>query len=141
VPETKLTPLPDKVVTKNPKKGKFTKPGRTPIASQSEVPENRSKDDVAYIGSIKEIPDHRHDNDYILHGYRINFNTVGRILRSLFMIHNETVNVWSHLIGVLVFIGLIVYTVLWRGHPGQGSQMEVMRQRLMDAEMVRGLMH
>jgi predicted membrane channel-forming protein YqfA (hemolysin III family) len=57
------------------------------------------------------------------------------------MIHNETVNVWSHLIGVLVFIGLIVYTVLWRGHPGQGSQMEVMRQRLMDAEMVRGLMH
>jgi hypothetical protein len=57
------------------------------------------------------------------------------------MIHNETVNVWSHLIGVLVFIGLIVYTALWRAHPGQGSQAEVMRQRLMDADMVRGLMH
>ena len=108
MPETKPTPLPEKVVAKNSKKGKLTKPEKTPSASHSVVPENPSKDDVAYIGSIKEIPDHRHDNDYILHGYRINFNTVGRILRSLFMIHNETVNVWSHLIGVLVFISLIV---------------------------------
>jgi hypothetical protein len=105
------------------------------------VPENPSKDDVAHIGSVKEIPEHRYDNEYIMHGYRINFNMVGRILRSLFMIHNETVNVWSDLIGVLVFIGLIVYTALWRAHPVQVSQAEVMRQRVMDADMVRVVMH
>ncbi len=49
------------------------------------------------------------DNEFILRGYRIGFNTRQKILRSLFMLHNETVNVWSHLIGVIVFLGLLIY--------------------------------
>jgi|LauGreDrversion4_2_1035121.scaffolds.fasta_scaffold460687_2 hypothetical protein len=49
------------------------------------------------------------DNEYILRGYRIGFNTRPKILKSLFLLHNETVNVWSHLTGVIVFLGLLIY--------------------------------
>lgn len=64
----------------------------------------------AFIGHIKSAPSHLIDNEYIQHGYRINFNSFGKICRSLFMLHNETINVWSHLIGVMLFIGLLVWT-------------------------------
>jgi hypothetical protein len=57
-----------------------------------------------------EAPAFLIDNEYILRGYRINFNTNKRIFRSLFLLHNETVNVWSHLLGVFAFIGFLIYT-------------------------------
>lgn len=53
------------------------------------------------------------DNEYIQRGYRINFNTKRSLCKSLFMLHNESVNVWSHLIGVGCFIGLFIYTVIY----------------------------
>ena len=55
-------------------------------------------------------PAHLRDNEFILRGYRIGFNTKAKIIKSLFMLHNESVNVWSHLFGVLVFIALLIYT-------------------------------
>lgn len=33
------------------------------------------------------------------------------------MVHNESVNVWSHLIGVLFFFGLIYYTFIYMAPP------------------------
>lgn len=48
-------------------------------------------------------------NEYILHGYRVHFHSYPQLLRSVFRWHNETTNIWSHLLGVLVFLGLIVY--------------------------------
>jgi hypothetical protein len=60
----------------------------------------------------------RHDNEYILTGYRINFNTIGKSLKSLFMLHNESVNVWSHLIGAFFFVFLILNTYLYLAPPG-----------------------
>lgn len=51
------------------------------------------------------------DNEFILRGYRINFNTKRKICRSLFLLHNETVNVWSHILGVLAFIGLLIWSL------------------------------
>ena len=29
------------------------------------------------------------------------------------MLHNETINVWSHLIGVGCFLGLLIYTLIY----------------------------
>eukprot|EP00347_Sterkiella_histriomuscorum_P020952 403335825 len=66
----------------------------------------------AFIGHIKKAPNFIVDNEYIQRGYRINFNSKKRICKSLFMCHNETVNVWSHLIGVGCFIGLLIYTII-----------------------------
>ncbi len=55
-------------------------------------------------------PAYLRDNEFILRGYRIGFNTKTKIIKSLFMLHNESVNVWSHLFGMLVFIALLIYT-------------------------------
>jgi len=73
-----------------------------------------------------------------LTGYRINFNTFPRILRSLFMLHNESVNVWSHLLGVLLFIGLIFHTFHFKAPPAMQSWIGegVAEQRQMDARRV-----
>ena len=65
----------------------------------------------AYVGTIDEAEEHTIDNLYITRGYRINHNTCRSILKSLFSCHNEFVNVWSHIIGVLVF--LVLLTIVW----------------------------
>jgi len=61
----------------------------------------------AFIGTIEQAEEHQVDNQYILRGYRINHNSVGSLCKSLFTCHNEFVNVWSHIIGVLVFLTLM----------------------------------
>ena len=65
------------------------------------------------IGTWEEAPEFLHDNEFLLRGYRINFNTVGRVLRSLFMWHNETVNIWTHLIGIILCAMLIFYVAIY----------------------------
>ena len=40
----------------------------------------------------------------------MNFNSGKKIFKSLFMIHNESVNVWTHLLGSLFVISLFIYT-------------------------------
>ena len=52
-------------------------------------------------------------------GWRINFNTYGRVLKSMFMIHNETVNVWSHFLGSLFFVFAMAYVYFYM--PPQSS--------------------
>ena len=62
-----------------------------------------------FVGKLEDTPLFLRDNEYIKGGYRINFNSVKRILRSMFMCHNELTNIWSHFLGVLLFLTLIVY--------------------------------
>lgn len=45
-----------------------------------------------------------------MRGYRINFDSYSKLTRSLFMIHNETINIWTHLIGGLIFAFLVLHT-------------------------------
>jgi len=49
-------------------------------------------------------------NEYIKTGYRINFNSYWKLTKSLFMLHNETINVWTHLLGLIIFFFLIRHT-------------------------------
>lgn len=51
------------------------------------------------------------DNLFLTSGYRKNFKSTKRILRSLCMKHNELMNVWTHLIGAILFLLLLGY--LW----------------------------
>lgn len=53
------------------------------------------------------------DNKYILHGYRVDFNRKRDLVRSLFMKHNELLNIWTHLIGGLIFVGLVFYIIFY----------------------------
>jgi len=50
-------------------------------------------------------------NPFILTGYRKRVGFLG-CLKSLFLLHNETVNIWSHLIGFLFFAGMFINDVV-----------------------------
>ena len=43
-------------------------------------------------------------SEFILHGYRINYHSYKILFKSLGQCHNETTNIWSHLLGVVVFV-------------------------------------
>lgn len=58
---------------------------------------------------IDEAPSWTVDNRYIYHGYRHNHKSLGTILRSFFSAHNELLNIWTHLIGAIVFIVFLVF--------------------------------
>jgi len=73
----------------------------------------RATSSQPFIGTWEEAPQFLRDNEFVKKGYRINFNSVKRIVRSLFMLHNESMNVWSHLLGVLLFVCLVGYVAIW----------------------------
>ena len=85
------------------------------IGDRSEIVENSAEkidnEYKTFIGHMLMAPAFLIDNEFILHGYRINFNTKMKIFKSLFMLHNETVNVWSHLLGVFAIFAYFLYTV------------------------------
>lgn len=72
----------------------------------------RGEDEVTKkpkILTIEHAPDWLVDNKYIIHGYRVDFTKKRDLLKSLFMKHNELMNIWTHLIGGIVFIVLVFY--------------------------------
>jgi adiponectin receptor len=50
-------------------------------------------------------------NQFILSGYRLGFSLRGT-LRSLMMLHNETINIWTHLLPLVLVVFVIGYVVL-----------------------------
>ena len=91
------------------------------IPEKSEDSEQIKSSDVSDIGkeldlrlgTYEEASKFVQDNEYIIGGYLLNCNTFKKTIRSLLIIHNETVNVWSHLIGACSFFLLIWYTVIF----------------------------
>jgi len=65
-----------------------------------------------FIGRYDQYPVNLRDNEWLTTGYRCEFNTWADIWRSLFMWHNETVNVWSHMLGCIGFI-IAVFVVIF----------------------------
>lgn len=65
------------------------------------------------IGTFEDIPKALEPDEYIRSGYRVNCNSFSSSLKSLFLLHNETINIWSHLLGTLASIGLFIYTVIF----------------------------
>lgn len=54
--------------------------------------------------SYDEIPAWYQDNDCILHGYRQESRSVKACFASWLYIHNETVNIFTHLIPAIIFL-------------------------------------
>ncbi|KAK2372513.1 heptahelical protein [Trifolium repens] len=57
------------------------------------------------------LPAFLRDNEYILGHYRSEW-PMKQVLLSIFTIHNETLNVWTHLIGFFLFLALTIYTAM-----------------------------
>ncbi|CAH2221570.1 adiponectin receptor 1 [Pelobates cultripes] len=58
------------------------------------------------------LPDWLKDNDYLLHGHRPPMPSFKACFRSIFRIHTETGNIWTHLLGFVLFLFLGVLTML-----------------------------
>ena len=98
----------------------------TKINKDKEKPKEVEKDPLdcevvgdgkPFIGELHEAPRYLHENVDIQRGYRINFKSYALAYKSLFILHNESVNVWSHLCGSIAFIILIFYTVIHLAPP------------------------
>ncbi|KAK6151709.1 hypothetical protein DH2020_014344 [Rehmannia glutinosa] len=73
--------------------------------SSKERIDSRNKGEKYPLLSYHELPDYMKDNEYILDYYRANW-PIKEAFFSLFRWHNETLNVWTHLLGFLLFVGL-----------------------------------
>ncbi|KAJ4795737.1 Heptahelical transmembrane protein ADIPOR3 [Rhynchospora pubera] len=69
----------------------------------------RSVKSCCQLVEYNSLPGYLKDNEYILRYYRSEW-PIRQILLSIFTIHNETVNVWTHLIGFFLFLALTIYT-------------------------------
>ena len=90
------------------------------------------------VGKYSDAPDYLKDNEYIKNGYLINCNSFKLVLRSLFVCSNETINVWSHLLGCIFSIFLIIYTAKYikTGTKKELSQIEFENMKLKVNEAV-----
>lgn len=61
--------------------------------------------------SYTQAPAYMQDNPHIKSGYRVNLS-MKECLQSIFQLHNETFNIWSHLIGFLIFTYLLLFTAV-----------------------------
>ncbi|XP_052197832.1 heptahelical transmembrane protein 4-like [Diospyros lotus] len=57
------------------------------------------------------LPGYLRDNEFIIGHYRSEW-PLKQVLLSIFTIHNETLNVWTHLIGFFLFLSLTIYTAM-----------------------------
>jgi len=56
----------------------------------------------------QHLPAWLRDNDYLVHGHRPQLHSFAECFRSIFRIHTETGNIWTHLIGswfiIIIFL-------------------------------------
>ena len=60
--------------------------------------------------NYEEIPDWYKDNKYIKYGYRAWNQKCSFYSNTIFNLHNESLNIWTHLTGFLLFIVLTLLT-------------------------------
>lgn len=63
-----------------------------------------------FVGHISDAPAFMRFNEFIHGGYRLQVQHYSECVHSMFHLHNETVNVWSHLVGFAVMAFLFIYS-------------------------------
>ena len=72
--------------------------GRRPLETRS-----RGRKHYNHI-KFEEVPSWISDNEFILSHHRPELNSFKECLRSIFGLHSETGNIWTHLLGLLSFV-------------------------------------
>uniref|UniRef100_A0A1I8HMT6 Adiponectin receptor protein n=1 Tax=Macrostomum lignano TaxID=282301 RepID=A0A1I8HMT6_9PLAT len=55
------------------------------------------------------LPDWLKDNDFLVEGHRPQLGTFANCFRSIFRVHTETGNIWTHMLGCIAFTSMAVY--------------------------------
>nr|XP_015891849.2 heptahelical transmembrane protein 2 isoform X1 [Ziziphus jujuba var. spinosa] len=91
---------------------------------------------------FQDLPDYLKDNEYILDHYRCEW-PLKDVFFSLFSLHNETFNIWTHLWGFVIFVGLTVVSlteklggVLWNFSRASVSRSLTMMTVMKDAKNI-----
>ena len=69
------------------------------------------------VSHINDSPKWLIGNNHLYEGYRIEFSTIRANLKSLFIKHNELMNIWTHLLGALFFFSLFIYIIVQSPYP------------------------
>jgi adiponectin receptor len=95
------------------------------------------------VGKYSEAPDYLKDNEYIKEGYLINCNSFDKVFRSILVCSNETINIWSHLIGCIISILLIIFITFFikAGKIKEISQTEYESMKLKLNEIINPLIN
>ncbi|KAK6618592.1 hypothetical protein RUM43_012983 [Polyplax serrata] len=64
------------------------------------------------VVSYKTLPQWLQDNDYLYSGHRPPLPSYYACFKSIFRLHTETGNIWTHLLGCVAFIGIATYTLM-----------------------------
>ncbi|KAH8306283.1 hypothetical protein KR018_005884 [Drosophila ironensis] len=59
----------------------------------------------------KNLPKWLQDNDFLHRGHRPPLPSFRACFKSIFRVHTETGNIWTHLLGCIAFIGVAVYFI------------------------------
>lgn len=86
--------------------------------------------DSTIVYNIQELPDWMQDDQYIRRGYRTPQNSIRGCFQSLWYLHNETVNIWSHMLTAMFMTALLAWSflpILHRGYSCSASDLRVLQ--------------
>ncbi|KZV33981.1 hypothetical protein F511_04206 [Dorcoceras hygrometricum] len=72
--------------------------------------EENKKKKWARLEKYEDLPEYLKDNEFVRDHYRCEW-PMRDVLRSVFSLHNETLNIWTHLVGFLIFAWLTVVSL------------------------------
>ena len=104
---------PSFVILKEEKRNEIREPKLSQLEIDNKEYQSISNKKDIVLCEYEQAPDYLKDNEFIRTGYRLNATTIPKVIRSLFVCNNETVNIWSHLLGTIGVIILIFYTAIF----------------------------
>ncbi|KAJ3675598.1 hypothetical protein LUZ60_004640 [Juncus effusus] len=93
------------------KKEEETKPPKIEEIKEKKVKEKCRHTKKCELVRYDDLPEYLKDNEFILGYYRSEW-PMKETICSIFSIHNETLNVWSHLLGFFIFLCLTIFTAM-----------------------------